>query len=382
MFGETAEGWLSKTGLLGLTARHRRYCVLSGNELRYYKQKTDSRPAGAIDLKHYSIAEKDSGKQYPYGFRIVSQCRNHRSYIFYADHEQGCQYWMDIINATLDPFVGKHHACDMVPVSLPPPEEETYSVLDKWLNRLDLNDHNQRTTPASTTTPSSVASLSGTYNSTTTSTTITTTSKTATSTTLASSFSSYMSPTLRPYRTSTESLDSIPSETTLSSSAGSRAQLSNAIFTPHHHHHHSHNHAPHHTPSQYYPINSPPTQYQTLTSSSHSKRLSNPMAFLSSIKQQSPIRSNQQQSCPGDSSHSNNSNNNHHKSPPWSSLDSIPSSVGSSNNNSGSSKIVAPRKDWESEELFDFEDEMIYSNNLLRDTAAGTRHPPPPPPLS
>ncbi|CAO3579119.1 unnamed protein product [Absidia cylindrospora] len=374
MFGETAEGWLSKAGLLGLTARHRRYCVLSGNELRYYKQKTDSRPAGVIDLKHYSIAEKDSGKQYPYGFRIVSQCRNHRSYIFYADHEHGCQYWMDIINATLDPFIGKHHACDMLPGSLPPPEEETYSVLDKWLNRLDLNDHNQRTPPTSTTTTSSLASLPGTYHSTTTatttSTTTTTTSKTAASTTLASSFSSYMSPTLRPYRTSTESLDSIPSETTLSSSAGSRAQLSNAIFTPHHHHHHHHNHTPHHTPSQYYPINSPPTQYQTPTSSSHNKRHSNPMAFLSSIKQQHPIRCNQQQQQPGpgDGSHSN-------KSPPWSSLDSMPSS----NTNSSSSKMVAPRKDWESEELFDFEDEMMYSTNLLRDTAAGTRHPPPPP---
>ncbi|CAO3594989.1 unnamed protein product [Absidia cylindrospora] len=347
MFGKTAEGWLAKTGLLG--TRHRRYFVLSGTELRYYKQMSDTHPTGTIELKHYSIVEKDSNKQQPYGFRIVSQCKYHRSYIFYADHEQGRQYWIDIINATLNPFIGRHHTCDSPILPLP---EEPYSVLDKWLNRLDLNDdrqyqrHQQHLSRTPTTEPSS---------------TINTHSPT-------NPLASYLSPTLRASRSSTESLDSLPSETTLSSSAGSRAHLSigqNTIFIPHHHsnnntatttNNNNSNSNSNSNNSQQSSIRSPPTQYKSPTNDNLN---SNPGSFvsrsLSSIKKQHTLRHNQHQTY-GDNP----------KSPTWSFDSMTTSSTANSNitnhNQSIKTPTVFPRKDWESDGLFDFEEEMMVVN--------------------
>ncbi|ORZ22442.1 hypothetical protein BCR42DRAFT_406201 [Absidia repens] len=347
MLGKTAEGWLSKTGLLG--TRHRRYFILSGNELRYYKQMSDTQPTGTIELKHYSIAEKDSNKQQPYAFRIASQCKYHRSYIFYADHEQGCQYWIDIINATLNPFVGRHHTCDN-PVS--PLLEEPYSVLDKWLNRLDLNDdrqsQSQQQQHMSRTPIIEPSSTTNTHSPT-------------------NPLASYLSPALRVSRSSTDSLDSLPSETTLSSSAGSRAHLSigqNTIFIPHHHgnnnttsnNNNSNSNSNSNNSLQSSVLSPPTTQCKSPTNDNLN---SNPVSFvsrsLSSIKKQHSLRHNQHQTY-GDNP----------KSPTWSFDSMTTSSTANSNITSNNQNIktptVFPRKDWESEGLFDFEEEMMVMN--------------------
>ncbi|SAM07504.1 hypothetical protein [Absidia glauca] len=238
MTSTIAEGWLFKHGSLGLVhTRHARYCILTDNELKYYKHKTDQRPNGILDLKHYIIAEKDTGKHHPYGFRIVSHCKQHRSYLFYADNEKECLYWIDIINNCLNSYDKRYDTCNAA--TLLPPMDEPYSVLDKWLNRLDLSDdqstqQQQQSTTRITSPPPLVHS----------SATPSTTSVITTSTNIHSlhlpphhlhtSPTSYCtSSTKSPTRVSTDSLDSLPSETTLSSSAGSRAYMShNTLFTP------------------------------------------------------------------------------------------------------------------------------------------------------
>ncbi|KAI8341517.1 hypothetical protein BC941DRAFT_417133 [Chlamydoabsidia padenii] len=330
MSGETAEGWLSKTGILGLSStRHRRYFILHGNELRYYKNMSDVRPTGLIDLKHYRSAEKDSGKQHPYGFRIISQCKQHRSYIFYADNEHGCRYWIDAINATLDPFAGRHHSCEST-TAIP---DEPYSVLDKWLNKLDLNDNNNHhqlrpPTLVSSATTGSINSL-----------------KTTTT-------GLYQSPNLRSSRLSLESLDSIPSETTLSSSTGSRAHSSmgqNTIFTPP-------------TCSSNCGSNSqqlPTMQYKptsTLSCSPPShQRNSNPLlsvtrSLSSNLKNQASHQYSQQQQeqqYPGDNI----------KSPTWS-LNTTPLMT-----NNNKMPTIYPRKEWESDNLFDFDEDVMADSS-------------------
>jgi hypothetical protein len=301
-----------------------------------------------IDLKHYSLAEKDSSKQHPYGLRIVSQCKHFRSYIFYADHEQGCQYWIDAINATLDPYIGRHHACDAPAVSLP---DEPYSVLDKWLNKLDLNDtHQQQQHQYQPRTPTLASSA----------------------TTASISTGPYLSPNLRPSRLSLESLDSLPSETTLSSSTGSRTHSSmgqSNIFTPsayNSNNGNSNSSNSNQQSSQFHPIMSPPIQYKTTPAPSsppsNSKRNSNPVSFvarsLSSIKNQHSMRYNQHQQ-------DQHLQSDAMRSPTWSLNSMTAASINNDVSSPGNIRMptMYHRKDMESDGLFDFEEDVMIDSS-------------------
>ncbi|KAI8063618.1 hypothetical protein BC940DRAFT_349030 [Gongronella butleri] len=222
------EGWLLKSGLLP-SSRHRRYCVLADHELRYYKHASDSRPAGTLDLRRYTLQEKSDSKNDR--FQLVSDCRHHRHHSFYADNERDLVYWLDGLRVAMRRHTTKKHCCSNTCASLNPSmmdsvgvdssmsgmisplssasttssslfskpysEDSNYSVLDKWLDRLDLNDR-----------PSGMPSSSS---------------------HLDKPLSSSLSPSLLPYRSSTESLESLPSEATLSTSVGT-AKLSPPLF--------------------------------------------------------------------------------------------------------------------------------------------------------
>ncbi|KAI8337184.1 hypothetical protein BC941DRAFT_47267 [Chlamydoabsidia padenii] len=378
------EGWLFKHATLGLVpTRHARYCILIENELKYYKHKADLRPHGVLDLNYYMIAEKDSGKHHPYGFRVVAQSKHHRSYLFYADHEKECQHWIEHINDTIN-FLKKGQY-DTLEAAFPPPMDDSYSVLDKWLNRLDLNDnspiyhqHHHQQRPLSPVTrinspPPLVHSPPSKSNKSGTTVSSLSTYNTHQTSPLASS-PSPISPNSRPCRISTDSLDSLPSEiTSLSSSAGSRPYMGqNIILYP------TTNNNPGNSIDQQLSsqacsfTNSQQKPPSSSSSSSLNKRHSNPISFvsrsLSNLKNQHGIRhyNNQQQS-------------------PTGSYDSMTTSASSISNNKNNCTIntpnSSPRKDWQPYELFHFEDDMVagHSKLLYKDSApdnSGTSSPP------
>ncbi|CDH53099.1 predicted protein [Lichtheimia corymbifera JMRC:FSU:9682] len=155
------EGWLYKLSWLNIHKTwRRRYFVLKDNELRYYKQPNDVKPAGVIELKHYRKVSKHPVKQSPYAFRIESRCRHHLNQLLYAENGMEGQVWMEMIQAHLDKHLPAQHQCgsssstyhntsmtsiDQNLISSSSnhnhnDNDNNDSVLDKWLERLDLQD--------------------------------------------------------------------------------------------------------------------------------------------------------------------------------------------------------------------------------------------------
>lgn len=159
------EGWLYKLSWLNIHKTWRkRYFVLKDNELRYYKQPSDVKPAGVIELKHYRKVSKHPVKQSPYAFRIESRCRHHLNQLLYAENGIEGQVWMEMIQAHLDGHLPVQHQCgsgsggsgssstwhntSMTSIdqnlissnNSNNDNDNNDSVLDKWLERLDLQD--------------------------------------------------------------------------------------------------------------------------------------------------------------------------------------------------------------------------------------------------
>ncbi|KAI9300627.1 hypothetical protein BJ944DRAFT_21402 [Cunninghamella echinulata] len=356
MTGDIAEGWLSKNTLLSLSSsRHKRYCILTNNELRYYKHKDDLRPAGIIDLKHFHSAERQHSKQHPYSFRIITHCKSHRTHSFSADNEQDCQYWIDMINLKLKYFKGLcHDHCEELN-SLSSSSSSTiinddYSVLDKYLDLLNLND---RTSNNSNNNSNSNNNNNNIWIPSSSSSTI---SASSTITTAAqqihihqqhiSSLSSSLSPKLKPYRSSTESLDSLPSEVSLSSSASSRAQSI---------------------------LGHPPPPHSSSTTSGHLNILSKTKSSSSNLisKSLSTIKKHQQQIIRHEPICSIKNDDNKLKKDQHSRIDQVSTTVDpfDNNNNNWDKAFIDPHhqhKEWVNDELFDFEDDTIidHSNKL------------------
>ncbi|CAO3622919.1 unnamed protein product [Cunninghamella blakesleeana] len=377
MIDEVVEGWLSKNSLLSLTSKyHKRYCILTKNELRCYKNKDDQRPSSIIELRHYKIAEKQNSKQQPHSFRIITHCKSYRTYTFIAEHERDCQYWIDRINLNLKTFKGQcHHHCEetnpLSPTILNSNNDDSYSVLDKWLNKLDLNDRQNNVWASATTTSSSSSS---------------TLSPSPTLNSLSqqqhhhhhhhtTSLSSSLSPKLKPFRSSTESLDSLPSETTLSSSAGSRAHS----YSQHqsHNNNSSNNNSNHSSINHHHRHPSPTTGYFNIINKTNSNRTSPPSSSSSTLisKSLSSIKKQQQ---------SIRCNNNKIKSDH--NINIIEKSTINNNNNSNNNDLdkllINQHEEWISDDLFDFEDDsVLVEDKIINNTIIPSCLPAPNTPL-
>ncbi|RUS18505.1 hypothetical protein BC937DRAFT_88695 [Endogone sp. FLAS-F59071] len=146
-------GWLQKetNGGFGRKTFHKRWFVLKGNELKYFKTEVtiandncfpkrarctaehssffnqfqeDPVPHGVIDLNDYKTVLPDATcKKSAFAFTLKPRdVKEHKSYLFFADSQEEMRAWMKAIQ----PHVGDHE-----------PESDR-SVLDKWLDRLDL----------------------------------------------------------------------------------------------------------------------------------------------------------------------------------------------------------------------------------------------------
>ncbi|KAG2218368.1 hypothetical protein INT45_012510 [Circinella minor] len=190
-FADLQSGWLHKLSWVNIhRSWKRRYFTLNEKELRYYKHQGDIRPTGIIDLKHYREISSCSTKYSQWSFRIESACRHHASHILAADTEDERDIWMERIRSHIHKQHKQHTSCTGssgyheyavhasnfqrqqhhqqpgAPYqSTTTPLLNNESVLDKWLERLDLQDNNTNGTSkssiASTSPPSSSSSSPG-----------------------------------------------------------------------------------------------------------------------------------------------------------------------------------------------------------------------------
>ncbi|KAI9496951.1 hypothetical protein BDB00DRAFT_47059 [Zychaea mexicana] len=149
-FAELQSGWLHKLSWVNIHRSWRkRHFVLGDKELRYYKHQGDIRPTGIVDLKHYRDVTPCSTKQSQWSFRIDSGCRHHFSHILHADSEADREIWVQAIRIKIH----KQHNQHSCSHSYYDDSEDTLttainnnntndSVLDKWLERLDLQEDN------------------------------------------------------------------------------------------------------------------------------------------------------------------------------------------------------------------------------------------------
>ena len=96
------EGWLNKLGGSGLTPRNwrRRWFVLKGGNLYYYKTAYDVSALGLVKLNGYSLqATQDSKKKF--AFQLSKE--GERTYYFIADTAEDMSKWMSLLeSAALD----------------------------------------------------------------------------------------------------------------------------------------------------------------------------------------------------------------------------------------------------------------------------------------
>ncbi|KAF2068090.1 hypothetical protein CYY_010584, partial [Polysphondylium violaceum] len=94
------EGWLTKQGGSIRTWR-RRWFVLKGKKLFYFKNKSDIEATGLIELEANSIVkeEKDRDKKKKYMFTVATF---KRTFFIYAETEQDMKQWMDAIKRNID----------------------------------------------------------------------------------------------------------------------------------------------------------------------------------------------------------------------------------------------------------------------------------------
>jgi hypothetical protein len=92
------EGWLSKLGGSGLTPKNwrRRWFVLKGSDLFYYKTAFDVSALGIVRLKGYTISETLDSKK---SFAFQASKEGQRTYYFVADTNEEMNKWMALFKA-------------------------------------------------------------------------------------------------------------------------------------------------------------------------------------------------------------------------------------------------------------------------------------------
>jgi dual adaptor for phosphotyrosine/3-phosphotyrosine/3-phosphoinositide len=100
----TKEGFLTKRG--GLIKNWKlRYFVLKKNELRYYRQRTDTKPLRVIDLQGCTECAADACDGRPNGFRLTFPWR---VFYFSASSPGEAKDWIDIILWKLEHLQSSH----------------------------------------------------------------------------------------------------------------------------------------------------------------------------------------------------------------------------------------------------------------------------------
>ncbi|CDH52667.1 predicted protein [Lichtheimia corymbifera JMRC:FSU:9682] len=136
-FAPQAQGWLMKQRHGIRKSWVRRYFVLEGNELRYYKSETDTLPQNVLHLDQYqivtdvipialpSILKKQPSRQYT--FLLLSNDKNERSDMFLqTETKEELDIWVSALEQQ---------------------QMGSTSVLDKWLERLDMHTHSSAIPP-------------------------------------------------------------------------------------------------------------------------------------------------------------------------------------------------------------------------------------------
>ncbi|CDH49944.1 predicted protein [Lichtheimia corymbifera JMRC:FSU:9682] len=188
------EGWLYKLSWTNLhRSWQRRYYVLQGKELRCYKKPDDHKPSSTIDLKHYVRVNMFPSKHSQWTFRLETGCRYHKSYLLCGETEADSRSWIHTIAARIHPehssqlcAPGEHHlkqyyqhhynnhsnnsVDDDDGIDEEIISDYGSSVLDKWLERLDLQDDPSKKSMTSIATPMPSSTISTSIPTSTTST--------------------------------------------------------------------------------------------------------------------------------------------------------------------------------------------------------------------
>ncbi|GAB5585736.1 hypothetical protein Unana1_00636 [Umbelopsis nana] len=105
--------------------------------------QNDVHPAGLINLKEYHYAHPESIKKLPYAFSILSKDRTRRPYVLYAENSQDMMIWLETLRTLFkERSMPERKLASNISTSSTTDtnEENTDSVLDKWLHRLDLDE--------------------------------------------------------------------------------------------------------------------------------------------------------------------------------------------------------------------------------------------------
>ena len=101
------KGEKKSNSLIGSETLRRRYFVLSGALLFYYKDTIDCDPLGVIDLRYsrdIRLSTNDTNlKRTEFAFEILS---DNRVYSLATENEESLNYWMDAIAMAIDAFGG------------------------------------------------------------------------------------------------------------------------------------------------------------------------------------------------------------------------------------------------------------------------------------
>jgi len=96
-------GYLVKLG--GIVKNwKRRYCVLKGGLLRYYKDETSLQPQGTVILERARVAEPGPDVDKPHAFLVVAPLR---SWVFVCEDDNEKKAWMEAIQKQCD-FATQH----------------------------------------------------------------------------------------------------------------------------------------------------------------------------------------------------------------------------------------------------------------------------------
>ncbi|KAG0170838.1 Rho GTPase-activating protein 22 [Apophysomyces sp. BC1015] len=115
------QGWLQKQRHGLYKPFLRRFFVLDGRELRYYKNDTDHSPQNVVDLLHYRVEAISRRSSQPQTmFRLVSDNNtvDQPHFLLQAATEQDMQTWVTALHQQI---AGATH------------------VLEKWLERFDVH---------------------------------------------------------------------------------------------------------------------------------------------------------------------------------------------------------------------------------------------------
>ncbi|KAI9033660.1 hypothetical protein CLU79DRAFT_714524 [Phycomyces nitens] len=139
---EYPQGWLYRWSRNTFKSTwQKRYYILTDKELRYYKDQQGNELAGIIELRFYKSAIAYPTKKASFCFQITSRCTERKSYIISAENEQDRQLWIALIDSAIRDLVSKTmQRFNRRETEAVKDDDYSNSVLDKWLDRLDLND--------------------------------------------------------------------------------------------------------------------------------------------------------------------------------------------------------------------------------------------------